>query len=119
MRKAVLTLALGAITLPWAFAQTGAMGKSATGKANAGAMEHRTGAAKTVTSPRLANPSGSISGTAGSMTGSANRMVSGSAGAISGSANRMVNQSGAAANKAKSLAKPVKPYQARPSAHPK
>jgi hypothetical protein len=92
MRKVVLTLALGAITLPWAFAQTGAMGKSATGKAP--------GTAKTFTHPRR---------------GTATKFTHPRLGSI-GSANRMVNPSGAAANKAKL---PAKPSRAKPLAQPK
>jgi hypothetical protein len=96
MRTTLLTLALGAITLPWAFAQTGAISKGATGQhGTSGAAQH-------------AIPRGT-----GSMTGSANRM----AGSATGSANRMANQAGSAAQKAKtgvktgaeSVTRPINP----------
>jgi len=89
MRTALLTLALGAITLPWAVAHTGPAMKSTTKAAH-----------------------GTAIGTSRTRSGSASRMMGGSR-TTTGSANRMVSTMHKAKTGAKShMTKPS-------SAHPK
>jgi hypothetical protein len=117
MRTVILTLALGAITLPGAFADTVAAGKASATSATA----HRTGTAQTRTYTGShtgvvtgsANRIVAVPGSTTSSSGSANGMVSGSI----GSANRMVmGSSGSIARTSRTGMKTntIKPHPAQP-----
>lgn len=113
MRTALLTLVLGAMTLPGAFAFTGPSGKSATS-----VPRSTTTATRTYTNSHAKSMTGSanriVTGASKSVTGSANRIVSGSSKSRTGSANRTAHRSGMAVNKSKTG---TKSHMTRPSSH--